>query len=160
MVIWLGAWRVNGNLSVSRAIGDAKDKKFITAEADTVRKCHFLHINFSLTHFLSQKSVELDGTEDFLVVACDGVWDVLNAEEMSQEVTKHFTSGGDKNTLAGALIKAARREGSGDNMTVIILYFPTFQLPAAEPEAPTQQQNEAVTKEPQEETGKPEEGPN
>ena len=36
MVIWLGAWRVNGNLSVSRAIGDAKDKKFITAVADTV----------------------------------------------------------------------------------------------------------------------------
>ena len=36
MVIWLGTWRVNGNLSVSRAIGDAKDKKFITADADTV----------------------------------------------------------------------------------------------------------------------------
>lgn len=39
MVIWLGAWRVNGNLSVSRAIGDAKDKKFITGAADTVRHC-------------------------------------------------------------------------------------------------------------------------
>lgn len=35
-MIWLGAWRVNGNLSVSRAIGDAKDKTFISGEADTV----------------------------------------------------------------------------------------------------------------------------
>lgn len=62
-------------------------------------------------------------------MACDGVWDVLNSAEMSEEVTKHFTSGGKKHTLAHALIAAAKREGSGDNMTVIILYFPTFQTP-------------------------------
>ncbi len=36
LVIWLGAWRVNGNLSVSRSIGDGADKKFITAEAEVV----------------------------------------------------------------------------------------------------------------------------
>lgn len=36
LVIWLGAWRVNGNLSVSRSIGDGADKKFITAEAEMV----------------------------------------------------------------------------------------------------------------------------
>ena len=42
MVIWLGAWRVNGSLSVSRAIGDARDKKFITADADTVSMEHYI----------------------------------------------------------------------------------------------------------------------
>lgn len=80
--------------------------------------------------------MELDGTEDFLVMACDGVWDVLDAEEMGQEVWKHFSTGGTKQTLARRLIEAARREGSGDNMTVIIHYFHTFQLPTAPPTAP------------------------
>ena len=81
--------------------------------------------------------MELDGTEDFLLVACDGVWDVLNAEEISQETEKHFSNGGDKQSLSRALIAAARREGSGDNMTVIILYFPTFQLPSPPPPPPS-----------------------
>ena len=80
-----------------------------------------------------QTTVELDGTEDFLVVACDGVWDVLSAEEMAQEVWSHFSRGGMKQTLAQALIKAACREGSGDNMTVIVLYFDSFQMPTGPP---------------------------
>ena len=67
------------------------------------------------------------------MVACDGVWDVLNAEEMSEEVWKHFSSGGSKQSLAKALIDAARREGSGDNMTVIIYFFPTFEMPTSPP---------------------------
>ena len=87
--------------------------------------------------------MELDGTEDFLVVACDGVWDVLNAEEVGEEVWKHFSGGGRKQTLAQALIEAARREGSGDNMTVIVLYFPTFQMPTGPPD----QQSEKVMEE-------------
>ena len=82
---------------------------------------------------LPQTTVELDGTEDFLVVACDGVWDVLSAEEMAQEVWSHFSQGGTKQMLARSLIKAACREGSGDNMTVIVLYFDTFQMPTRPP---------------------------
>lgn len=83
--------------------------------------------------------MELDGTEDFLVVACDGVWDVLNAEEMAQEVWGHFSRGGNKQMLAKGLIEAARREGSGDNMTVIVLYFDTFQMPTAPPQQQPQE---------------------
>ena len=135
LVIWLGAWRVNGNLSVSRAIGDGKDKKFITANADTVSSSphppHPPHPPLS-----SQNSVELDGSEDFLVVACDGVWDVLSAEEMGEEVGQHFSSGGTKQSLAQGLIEAAKREGSGDNMTVIVVYFDTFKMPTAPPSKP------------------------
>ena len=67
------------------------------------------------------------------MVACDGVWDVLSSEEMAQEVWSHFSTGGTKQTLAQGLIAAARREGSGDNMTVIILYFDTFQMPTSPP---------------------------
>ena len=77
--------------------------------------------------------MEFDGSEDLLVVACDGVWDVLSAEEMGEEITDHFSRGQAKQGLARSLIEAARREGSGDNMTVIVVYFDTFQMPAAPP---------------------------
>ena len=56
------------------------------------------------------------------------MWDVLNSEEIVEETYQHFSSGGSKQTLAKAVIDAARREGSGDNMTVIVIYFDTFQL--------------------------------
>ena len=72
--------------------------------------------------------MKLDGTEDYLVVACDGVWDVLDNKEMAEEVYRHLTQGGTKQNLARGIVDAARREGSGDNMTVIVVYFDTFQL--------------------------------
>ena len=108
VVIWVGAWRVNGNLSVSRAIGDAKDKKFVIGEADV-------------------STFELDGSEDYLVVACDGVWDVLSGEEVVTCVKTHLsTPSGSKQTVAKALVDFAKSEGSGDNMTVIVVYFKGF----------------------------------
>ncbi len=111
----MGAWRVNGNLSVSRAIGDPSDKKYILGEADV-------------------RSFELDGTEDYLVVACDGIWDVVNGEELTECVHAHFSKGGTKNTVAKAIIEFARSEGSGDNMTAIVVFFSSFQLvPSAGP---------------------------
>ena len=99
------------------------------------RESPFIYYCLDYITFLSvsQNTVGLDGTEDFLVVACDGVWDVLNAEEMSEEVWKHFSSGRSKQSLAKGLVEAARREGSGDNMTVIVFFFPTFQMPTSPP---------------------------
>ena len=118
MVIWLGAWRVNGNLSVSRAIGDAADKKFVIGEPDI-------------------ESCDLDGTEDYLVLACDGVWDVLSGEELHQCVCKHLSSGGSKQAVTKAIVGFARDEGSSDNMTAIVVFFPSFRLPEPPPPEPT-----------------------
>ena len=107
-MIWNGTWRVNGNLSVSRAIGDAPDKKFVIGEGDVM-------------------TTDLDGTEDYLLVACDGVWDVLSGEEIVECVSKHLASPtGSRQSVAKALIQHARAEGSGDNMTVIVSFFSSF----------------------------------
>ena len=62
---------MNGNLSVSRAIGDAKQKHLVVGDADV-------------------EVFDLDGSEDYLVVACDGVWDVLNGEEIVKCVNTHL----------------------------------------------------------------------
>ena len=110
MVIWIGAWRVNGSLSVSRAIGDAKEKKYVIGEADVTK-------------------VTLEGTEEYLVLACDGVWDVVNGEEMVECVSQHFLKGGNKQGTAKAICDFARCEGSSDNLTAIVIFFKDFQPP-------------------------------
>lgn len=120
--------RVNGTLSVSRAIGDAKDKKYIIGEADVV------------TH-------TLDGTEEYLVLACDGVWDVVNNNEMRDCVNKHFLSGGKKQMLAKAICDFARNEGSSDNLTAIVVFFDGFQLPQPPKEAENSKQEKTDGKE-------------
>ena len=64
--------RVNGNLNLSRAIGDLKYKsnrglpaaqQIITAEPDV-------------------RSVELTAEDRFLLLACDGVWDVMSNQQV------------------------------------------------------------------------------
>ncbi len=96
---------MNGNLSVSRAIGDAKLKHLVVGDADV-------------------DEFALDGTEDYLIVACDGVWDVLNEEEVVKCVNDHLARPeGSKQSVAKAIVEFARSEGSGDNMTVIVVFF-------------------------------------
>lgn len=120
-MVWLGVWRVNGNLSVSRAIGDAGDKKYVIGEADV-------------------KSIELDGTEDYLVLACDGVWDVVNGEELVECVQQYLGRGGTHQGVAKAIVEFAQSEGSGDNMTCIVVFFPSFQVASSLPQYDVQEE--------------------
>ena len=113
LVIWMGAWRVNGNLSVSRAIGDPKDKKFVIGEADVA-------------------VFDLEWSDEYLVIACDGIWDVLTDKELSECVSKHLESeNGSKNSIAKAIIDCARAEGSCDNMSVIVVFLEDLNTPTA-----------------------------
>lgn len=111
MVLWLGAWRVNGNLSVSRAIGDVSDKKFVIGDADV-------------------ESWDLDGSEDYLVVACDGIWDVMTGDEIVECVDDHFNRGGEKSKTAEVIVNVSKSKGSGDNMTCIVMFFTGYEPPA------------------------------
>jgi len=52
-------WFVNSDICVS---GDLGYKPYVTSEPDVT-------------------AVSLDGTEDFLVLACDGLWDFVTEEE-------------------------------------------------------------------------------
>ena len=106
MVLFIGTWRVNGNLSVSRAIGDVKDKKYVIGVGD-------------VSH------TTMTGKEDYLVVACDGIWDVVDDQELVDCVGGHLSKGKERHTTARALVEFARSEGSGDNMTAIIVFLDT-----------------------------------
>ena len=134
MVIFIGTWRVNGNLSVSRAIGDVKDKKYVIGEGDVSRTV-------------------MTGSEEYLVVACDGVWDVVDDQELVECIRGHLSKGNERYTTAKALVEFARSEGSGDNITAIIVFLNTAPTtPPSQPSSSTATETAAAPKE--EEEGK------
>lgn len=66
---WGNSNRVNGSLSVSRAIGDLAFKPYVSAEPDI-------------------ECINLDGEEDFIVLGCDGLWDSLTEDDVAITVYK------------------------------------------------------------------------
>lgn len=85
-----GHFRINGNLNLSRAIGDLKYKQdeslpveaqIITAEPDIV-------------------VVNLREDDEFMVLACDGVWDLMSNEECVAFVRERIQSGMKLSTIA------------------------------------------------------------
>uniref|UniRef100_A0A087X4N8 Protein phosphatase 1E n=1 Tax=Poecilia formosa TaxID=48698 RepID=A0A087X4N8_POEFO len=120
-VIWFGTWRVNGSLSVSRAIGDSEHKPYICGDAD--------HGIFPL-----------DGSEDYLILACDGFWDTVSPDEAVRVVSDHLQeNAGDTTMVAHKLVASARDAGSSDNITVIVVFLRDPRSPP-----PTSTEDEAM----------------
>ena len=81
-----GHHRVNGNLNLSRAIGDLKykadkriprEEQIITAEPDIIEET-------------------LTAADEFIVLCCDGVWDVMSNQEVCDFVSARLTEYGGK----------------------------------------------------------------
>merc|ERR1712142_1156769 len=103
-----GTWRVSGQLSVSRAIGDGEYKPFISAEPDVT-------------------SIEMNGSEEFIVVGCDGLWETVTPEEATDIVFEHLeenkSDGGDIENISARLATIAKKKGSSDNITIIVVFL-------------------------------------
>ncbi|KAK9889751.1 hypothetical protein WA026_007133 [Henosepilachna vigintioctopunctata] len=67
VVIHWGIWRVNGQLGVSRAIGDAQYKPYVTAVPDIVK-------------------ISLRPEDDFFVLGSDGLWDHVSEVDVAKVV--------------------------------------------------------------------------
>lgn len=83
MIHW-GRWRVEGVLAVSRSIGDAKLKPYVTAEPDIVEH-------------------ELGEDDMFLVVASDGVWDTMSSDLVAKFVLVNTCKIVDKSLQVGEM---------------------------------------------------------
>ncbi|XP_069817206.1 protein phosphatase 1F [Dendropsophus ebraccatus] len=104
-VTFMGCWRVNGTLAVSRAIGDIDQKPYVSGEGDV-------------------SSHTLGGTDDFLVLACDGFYDAVSSSEVPSLVLGHLQeNGGDGQRVAERLVAAAKEAGSSDNITVLVVFL-------------------------------------
>ncbi|XP_007130668.1 protein phosphatase 1F isoform X2 [Physeter macrocephalus] len=101
----MDCWRVNGTLAVSRAIGDVFQKPYVSGEADTASRA-------------------LTGSEDYLLLACDGFFDVVPHQEVAGLVRSHLVGQqGSGLRVAEELVAAARERGSHDNITVMVVFL-------------------------------------
>ena len=98
-VVYAGCWRVQGDLAVSRAFGDA----------------HLKPYGVSSTPELS--AISLTPRDAFLVLASDGLWDVVDEQQCASSVLR----ASDPLGAARSLCDLASTRGSMDNITVLVV---------------------------------------
>eukprot|EP00048_Salpingoeca_helianthica_P020091 m.4758 g.4758 ORF g.4758 m.4758 type:complete len:440 (-) comp4388_c0_seq2:26-1345(-) len=91
-------------LAVSRSFGDLELKQPVALVTSTPE----IHVH------------TLDVKDEFLVMACDGVWDVLGDQEVV-DIAGPLARAGDLKAAAHAVVKEAFARGSTDNISVIVV---------------------------------------
>ncbi|KAJ3692173.1 hypothetical protein LUZ60_012523 [Juncus effusus] len=99
-IMWAGTWRVGGVLAMSRAFGNRMLKPYVVAEPDI------------------QEEV-IDEEFDLLVLATDGIWDVVPNEDVVSLARDEELP----QSAARELGRTAFSEGSTDNITCIVIRF-------------------------------------
>ncbi|KAL0330873.1 UNVERIFIED_CONTAM: putative protein phosphatase 2C 11 [Sesamum angustifolium] len=126
---FIHAGRVNGSLNLARAIGDMefKQNKFLPPEKQIVTANPDINI------------VELCDEDEFVVLACDGIWDCMSSQQLVDFVREQLKS------MSGAY--DCQREGC-DNMTMILVQFkkPTSSGTSSDEKSSTSEEAEAEPK--------------
>jgi protein phosphatase 1L len=116
-VTFMGCWRVNGVLATSRGFGDRELKKVVSAEPEIRHRT-------------------LTEGDDYLVLASDGIWDVLSNQNVADIVAR---AGGCR-AAASAVTEEALRRGSMDNVTAVVISLRSVwggtELPSNQPPPP------------------------
>lgn len=103
-----GVYRI-GSLSLSRAFGDGDEAEYITHTPDV-----YLYT--------------LNKNDKFIILACDGLWDVIDSQEAVNIVLKkcydiNMVRINKQNNIANILANMAIEKGSTDNVTCIVVFF-------------------------------------
>lgn len=118
--------RVNGGLNLSRAIGDHfyKRNKALPPEEQMISALPDI------------KVLTLNEDHDFMVIACDGIWNVMSSQEVVDFVNERLKTDAGKNKPLSAIIEelldhclAPDTSGDGtgcDNMTCMIITFSPY----------------------------------
>ena len=100
--------RVSGMLAITRSLGDAELKEFVSGNPFT-------------------SAIDLTEDDELVILACDGVWDVISDQEACEFVKSQMQKEAEKsnrldpNRLAEALVDLAMNQGSSDNISVIVI---------------------------------------
>ncbi|KAH8302649.1 hypothetical protein KR044_009254, partial [Drosophila immigrans] len=111
--------RVNGNLALSRALGDfmykrntslKPEEQIVTADPDVM-------------------GCDISDDWEFVVLACDGIWDVMSSPQVADFVRERITAGLQPDLICEQLMDSCLAPNAynyglgGDNMTVILVCF-------------------------------------
>lgn len=110
--------RVNGNLNLSRAIGDItyKQNKKLTLQEQAI------------TSFPDINTYVINDQTDFVVMGCDGIWEMQNCQEIVNEIYKKLKKNQKLDIVAESMLDLLcspnmnYTQGLGcDNMSIIII---------------------------------------
>ncbi|CAL1400050.1 unnamed protein product [Linum trigynum] len=112
---------LNGQLSVARALGDwhikgasgKGGKSPLSAEPEL-------------------EEMELTEEDEFLILGCDGLWDVMSSQCAVTMVRKELMQHNDPARCSKALVKEALQRNSCDNLTVVVVCFSSDPPPKIE----------------------------
>lgn len=92
--------RVNGVLAITRSLGDTYLKSLILGKPYTT-------------------AVQINENDEFLIIACDGLWDVISDQEAVDLIRYEL----DPNEQAKMLVDYALKNMSTDNITCMVVRF-------------------------------------
>merc|ERR1712241_510555 len=115
--------RVNGSLAVSRALGDFEYKN-VEGKGPKEQL-----VSPEPEFYMKKRESDKD---EFLVLACDGVWDVMTNEDICSFVAARMRVTDNLEQIANEVIDTCLHKGSRDNMSIIIIAFPA--APKVDPE--------------------------
>uniref|UniRef100_A0A3Q2Y842 Protein phosphatase 1B n=1 Tax=Hippocampus comes TaxID=109280 RepID=A0A3Q2Y842_HIPCM len=107
--------RVNGSLAVSRALGDY-DYKCVDGKGPTEQL-----VSPEPEVCVLERAAEGD---EFVVLACDGIWDVMSNEELCEFVRSRLLVCEDLEKVCNAVVDTCLHKGSRDNMSVVLVCLP------------------------------------
>jgi len=111
--------RLHGILAVSRAFGDAEHKRPLAAE--------IWGKPFAADPCTSEPEVTVEvvaagpGRDEFVVIACDGVWDVMSSGQAVAFVRRKLLEHRDVGRAAVELAEKALALGTIDNVSVVVV---------------------------------------
>ncbi|TMW55418.1 hypothetical protein Poli38472_013309 [Pythium oligandrum] len=129
VVRWVNIYRVNGELAVSRAIGDIdyKGKTLMEYEFWAFPEGHDRKFHGDLVICDPEfKEIEITPEVRFLVLACDGLWDTITSQEAVDHVTEKLAEGYTTGQISHSLADLAIRSGSSDNVSVIVVLLQPY----------------------------------
>ncbi|CAF1271213.1 unnamed protein product [Adineta steineri] len=123
--------RVNGSLAVSRALGDYEYKNNSNRRPDQQLVSPEPEIT-SHTRNLSTNAGKQEEQVAFIVLACDGIWDVITNEELAAYIIGRMHVTDDLTAICNSILDMCLYKGSKDNMSVVIIAFKNAPTPTTE----------------------------
>jgi serine/threonine protein phosphatase PrpC len=125
---FVSIYRVCGDLAVTRSIGDPDYKSVIPGQPVTHwfpwPDGHDKIFNADLVIPDPEMTLmTLTSEDEFMILASDGLWDVINSIDAVKIVHEKFLKGKSSSQVAEELCELALRLGSSDNVTIVIIQF-------------------------------------
>jgi len=110
---------LNGLLAVARAIGDWHMKGSKGSACPLTPEPEF-------------REVRLTEEDEFLIIGCDGLWDVMSSQFAVSMVRKELMEHNDPQRCSRELVQEALRRDCCDNLTVVVVCFSADPPPQIE----------------------------